>query len=71
MAIEVRLTVADMARVRLAISPLAEMVSSLMLLHDDPVPNELHRPWRRRVGAALPLRAKPAGPWTSVRMYEK
>ena len=54
MPIRVRLGPADLARVRFALSPTAEVVSSLLLLHDHPSgSDDLHRIWRRRVGAAL------------------
>jgi DNA-binding transcriptional ArsR family regulator len=53
MAHLLRLRATDLARVRFAISPMAETVASLLLLHDVPLRNELHDPWRRSVGAAL------------------
>jgi hypothetical protein len=53
MAHLLRLRATDLARVRFAISPMAETVASLLLLQDIPLRNELHDPWRRSVGTAL------------------
>jgi hypothetical protein len=53
MSIRIRLGVEDLARVRFAISPVAELVSSLLILHEGPTASVLHRPWRRRVGTVL------------------
>jgi DNA-binding transcriptional ArsR family regulator len=53
MPFQLQLGIADAARIRFAISPLFETVTSLWLLHDHKPTNPVTAPWRCRVGGAL------------------